>query len=127
MISAKDIETIRSIVRAGGDYDAIKRLLGETQWEADETDLGFFRVFIPDAVDQCYRLIIGYRDPGHPPYCLLTFSLVPDSAEHVATFNAAFHSAAQTLARYFGAPTASGSRQLSFRTWPYSYQRWSLP
>ena len=27
----------------------------------------------------------------------------------------------------FGAPTASGYRQLSFRMWPYAYQRWSLP
>jgi hypothetical protein len=129
MISAKDIETIRSIVRAGSDYDAIKRLLAETQWEfeADEVDLGFSRVFIPDAVDQCYRLIIGYRDPDRPPYCLLTFSLFPDSEERLSAFNAAFHSAAQTLTRYFGVPTASGHRQLSFRTWPYSYQRWSLP
>src|SRR5712672_410554 len=118
MLSAKNIETIRSIARAGSDYDAIKRLLVETQWEieTEEVDLGFLRVFIPDADDECYRLIIGYRDPDHPPYCLLTFSLVPDSEEHLAAFNAAFHSAVQTLARYFGAPTASGDRRLSFRT-----------
>ena len=45
----------------------------------------------------------------------------------LAAFNAAFDSAAQTLTRYFGVPTASGSLQLSFRTWPYSYRRWSLP
>ncbi len=129
MVSAKDIETIRSIVRAGSDYDAIKRLLGVTQWEieADEVDLGFLRVFIPDPVDQCYRLIIGYRDPDRPPYCLLTFSLFPDSEDRFAAFNAAFDSAAQTLERYFGAPTASGRHQLSLRTWPYSYRRWSLP
>src|SRR5215831_14449037 len=129
MISAKDIETIRSIVRAGADYDTIKRVLSQTQWEieADEVDLGFLRVFISDAVDQSYRLIIGYRDPDHAPYSLLTFSLVPDSEEHLATFNAAFDSVAQTLTRFFGVPTASGSRQLSFRTWPYSYRRWSLP
>jgi hypothetical protein len=75
MISAKDIERIRSIARAGSDYDTIKRLLGETEWEieADEVDLGFLRVFIPDAGGECYRLIIGYRDPDHPPYCLLSF------------------------------------------------------
>jgi hypothetical protein len=129
MISAKDIERIRSIIRAGSDYVAIKRLLAETEWEieADEVDLGFLRVFIPDPVDECYRLIIGYRDPERPPYCLLTFSLSPDSEEHLAAFNAAFHSAAQTLIRHFGEPAASGQRQLSFRTWPYFYQRWSLP
>jgi hypothetical protein len=58
MISAKDIETIRSIARAGSDYDTIKRSLGETPWEieADEVELGFLRVFIPDANDKCYRL-----------------------------------------------------------------------
>ncbi len=69
MISAKEIETIRSIVRAGSDYDTIKRLLAETDWdiEADEVDLGFLRVFISDADDECYRLIIGYRDPDRPP------------------------------------------------------------
>ncbi len=129
MISAKDIEAIRSIFRAGSDYDAIKRLLAATQWEieADEADLGFLRVFIPDAVDECYRLIIGYRDPDRSPYCLLTFSLFPDSEEHLAAFNGAFDSVAQTLTQYLGVPTASGHRQLSFRTWPYSYQRWSLP
>lgn len=129
MISAKDTETIRSIVRAGSDYDAVKRLLGETQWEieADEVDLGFLRVFIPDTDDKCYRLIIGYRDPDQPPYCLLTFSLFPDSEEHLAAFNAAFHSAAQALTRYLGVAIASGERRLSFRTWPYAYQRWSLP
>ena len=120
---------VRSIARAGGDYDTIKRLLAETQWEieVDEVDLGFLRVFIPDAKDECYRLIIGYRDPGHPPYCLLTFSLFPDSEEQLAAFNAAFHSAAQTLSRSLGVPTASGERRLSFRAWPYAYQRWSLP
>lgn len=128
MISAKDIETIRSIVRAGSDYDTIKRLLGETPWDiaADEVDLGFLRVFIPDAGDECYRLIVGYRDPDRPPYCLLTFFLVPDSEEHLVAFNAAFDSAAQALTGYFGPPTASGAHQLSFRTWPYSYRRWSL-
>ena len=129
MISTKNIETVRSIARAGSDYDTIKRLLGETQWEieADQVDLGFLRVLIPDADDECYRFIIGYRDPDHAPYCLLTFSLFPDSEEHLAPFNAAFLSAAQALTRYFGAPTASGDRQLPFRTWSYSYQRWSLP
>jgi len=129
MISRKDIDTLRSIVRAGDDYSTIKRLLGETQWqiEQDDVDLGFLRIFIPDAADECYRLIIGYRDPDHPPYSLLTFSLFPDSQEHLATFNVAFHSAAETLTRYFGPPTESGDHQLSFRTWPYAYQRWSLP
>ena len=129
MISTKDIEMVRSIARAGGDYATIKRLLAETRWEIeeDEVDLGFLRVFIPNATDECYRLIIGYRDPEHPPYCLLTFFLVPESEEHLAAFNAAFESASQTLTQSFGVPTVSGSRQLSFRTWPYSYRRWSLP
>jgi len=128
MVSAKDIEIIRSIARAGSDYDTIKRLLAETQWEieADEVDLGFLRVFIPDSKDECYRFIIGYRDPDHPAYCLLTFSVFPDLEEHLGAFNAAFHSAAQALTQHFGAPVASGERQLSFRTWPYAYQRWSL-
>ena len=78
-------------------------MLSETQWEieADEVDLGFLRVFIPDADDECYRLIIGYRDPDRPPYCLLTFSLFPDLEEHLAAFNATFHSAAQALTRSF--------------------------
>jgi hypothetical protein len=91
MLTAKDIETIRSIARARSDYDTVKRLLAETRWEieADEVDLGFLRVFIPDADDEYYRLIVGYRDPDHPPYCLLTFSLFPDAEEHLATFNGA--------------------------------------
>ena len=129
MISGADIETLRSIARAHGDYETIKRLLGEKQWlvEADELALGFLRVFIPDAVDECYRLIIGYRDPKHPPYCLLTFSLVPDSEEHLATFNSAFRTVAETLTRHLGEPSAVGDRRLSFRPWPYVYQRWSMP
>lgn len=129
MISAKDIQVIRSIVRAGSDYDAIKYLLASTHWEidADEVDLGFLRVFLPDANDKYYRLIICYCDPDRPPFCLLTFSLFPDSKDHLAAFNAGFDSAAETLTRYFGGPNASGQRQLSFRTWPYSYRRWSLP
>lgn len=46
MLSAEDIEILRSIARAGSDYDAIKRLLAETQWEIeeDEVDLGFLRI-----------------------------------------------------------------------------------
>jgi hypothetical protein len=54
MLTAKDIETIRSIARARSDYDTVKRLLAETRWEieADEVDLGFLRVFIPDADDE---------------------------------------------------------------------------
>jgi hypothetical protein len=129
MISAKDIATIRSIARAGIDYNTIKGLLCETLWEieADEVELGFLRVFIPDTDDEYYWLIIGYRDPDRPPYCLLTFFLFPDSEEHLAAFNAAFDSTAQALTLYFGPPTASGEHQLSLRTWPYSYRRWSLP
>lgn len=129
MISAKDIDMLRSIARAGSDYDAIKRLLAETQWEIeeDEVDLGFLRIFIHDASGECYRLIIGYRDPDRPPYFLLTFSVLPDSEKHLTAFNFAFHSAAETLTRHFGAPTVSGDRQFSFRTWPYAYHRWSLP
>ena len=30
MLSAQDIEAIRSIARVSGDYDTIKRLIGET-------------------------------------------------------------------------------------------------
>ena len=129
MISSSDIDMLRSIARAGGDYVAIKLLLAQTRWEieADEVDLGFLRVFIPDVEDECYRLIIGYRDSDHPPYCLLTFYLCPDSEEHLSAFNAAFDSATMTFTRYFGPLTASGERRLSFRTWPYSYRRWSLP
>ncbi len=129
MISANDIEILRSIARAGNDYDVIKRLLAGTQWriEEDQVDLGFLRVFIPDAVDQFYRLIIGYRDPDRPPYSILTFSLFPDSKEHLAAFDSAFKSVAEALTTCLGTPTVTGKHQLNFRTWPYAYQRWSLP
>jgi hypothetical protein len=129
MISAKGIDTLRSIARASEDYGTIKQLLAEMQWkiDADEVGLGFLRVFIPDTADECYRLIIGYRDPDRPPYLLLTFSLFPDSEEHIAAFNAAFHAVADAIAQHLGAPNASGERRLSFRTWSYAYQRWSLP
>ena len=129
MISGSDIETLRSIARAGGDYDVIKRLLGGTKWEveADEVALGFLRVFIPDAADECYRLIIGYRDPKHLPYALLTFSVFPDSEEHLAAFNSAFQTVTETLTQHLGASSVAGERRLSFRAWPYAYERWSLP
>jgi hypothetical protein len=128
MISGKDIETIRSIAKAGDDYGTIKRLLVENQWEIDqdEVDLGFLRISIPDA-DECYRLIIGYRDPDFPPYSLLTFSIFPDSEEHLAAFNSTFRSAADAITRHLGGPSASGDHRLSFRTWSYAYRRWSLP
>src|SRR5215467_11373549 len=102
MLSEKDIETIRSIAAAASHYDTIKRLLCGAQWEieADEVGVGFLRVFIPDVDDECYRLIIGYRDPNHPPYCLLTFSLFPDSEEQIPSFNAAFHRTADALTNY---------------------------
>jgi hypothetical protein len=129
MISAEDFDTLRSIARAGEDYATIKQLLAATQWEVEEdnADLGFLRVFITYDSDKHYRLIIGYRDSDRPPYSLLTLSVFPDSEEHIAAFNAAFHSTAETLARYVDAPSASGERQLSSRTWSYAYCRWSLP
>ncbi|MFO1511446.1 MAG: hypothetical protein U1F83_00790 [Verrucomicrobiota bacterium] len=129
MITGKEIDTLRLIAKAGSDYGTIKRLLSETRWqvEQDAVDLGFLRIFIPDASDECYRLIIGYSDPDHPPYFLLTFSLFPDSEEHLAAFNLKFHTVADALTQYFGAATASGDHQLSFRKWPYAYERWSLP
>src|SRR5262249_44733954 len=95
--------------------------------DEDNTDLGFLRIFILDAADQYYRLIIGYRDPDHPPYSLLSFYVFPDSEEHLVAFNSAFHSTAEAIARYLGAPTLRGDRRLSFRTWSYAYERWSLP
>jgi hypothetical protein len=129
MISADDFNTLRSIAQAGQDYDAIKRLLEGTEWGIDEDDIapGFLRIFIPDATDKCYRLIIGYRDPDRPPYSFLTFSLFPASEEHLAAFNSAFHSAAEAIAQFLGAPTVSGERKLDFRKWSYAYYRWSLP
>lgn len=129
MISAKDADTLRSIARARDDYHTIKRLLAATEWEIDEDNarLGFLRVFIPDTTDEYYRLIIGYRDPNHPPYSLLSFYLFPDSEEHLAAFNSAFNSTAAAMTGFFGAPTAKGDRRLSFRTWSYAYHRWSLP
>jgi hypothetical protein len=129
MISAESFETLRSIARAGQDYAEIRRLLATTDWEieADETNLGFLRVFIPDETDKYYRLIIGYRDPDRPPYSLLSFYLFPDSEENLAEFNAAFHSVAEAIAQYFGTPTVSGERRPSFRTWSYAHYRWSLP
>jgi hypothetical protein len=129
MISAKDIGIVRSIARAGDDYGTIKRLLGGTDWEIeeDETDLGFLRIFIPDPIDKFYRLIIGYRDPDHPPYLLLSFHVFPDSEECLALCNSAFQSTAETLAGYLGPPTIRGDHRLSFRAWSYAYRRWSLP
>ncbi len=85
------------------------------------------RVFIPDAKDEFYRLIIGYRDPDHPPYLLLSFYIFPDSETQIAVFNSAFLFVAAVLTQFIGAPGIEGDRQLSFRTWPYAYQRWSLP
>src|SRR5215469_3802465 len=129
MISGKDIDILRSIARAGHEYGIIKRLIVEAQWEIeeDEVELGYLRIFIPDAADKFYRLIVGYRDPDHSPYSLLTFFLFPDAEERLPAFNSAFHSAAAAITQLLGAPVASGERQLSFRTWPYAYQRWSLP
>jgi len=129
MISARDITTLRSIARAGGDYATIKQLLSGTSWkiDEDEVDLGFLRIFIPDAADECYRLIIGYRDPDHPPYLLLSFSVFPAAGEQLAAFNAAFQSVTATLTQSFGPPNVSGDHRLSFRTWSYAYHRWSLP
>ena len=51
MISAKDIDSLRAIAKAGSDYRALKRVLAETPWEIekDEVDLGFVRIFIRDA------------------------------------------------------------------------------
>jgi hypothetical protein len=86
-------------------------LLATAQWKIDEdnTDLGFLRVFITYDPDKHYRLIIGYRDPERPPYSLLTFGLFPDSEEHLEAFNSTFHSVAEAIAQYIGAPTVSGS------------------
>jgi hypothetical protein len=129
MISIEDIEMIRSIARAGDNYDAIKRLLAGTRWEIeeDEVDLGFLRIFIPDATDEFYRLIIGYRDPNHPPYLILSFSVFPDLTENLAAFDSVFKAAAETLSRPLGTPAVTGKHQLKLRDWPYAYQRWSLP
>ena len=129
MISANDIEILRAINQAKDNYELIKQLLARTQWEIeeDETDLGFLRVFIPDATNEFYRLIIGYRDPNRPPYLILTFSLFPDSKLHLAAFDSAFKFTAGFLTAHLGAPTVTGKHQLKFREWPYAYQRWSLP
>jgi hypothetical protein len=104
-------------------------LLATTDWEiaADDTDLGFFRVFIPDETDKYYRLIIGYNDPDRPPYSLLSFYVIPHSEENLAAFNSAFHSVAEAIAQWLGAPTVSGERKPSYRTWSYAHYRWSLP
>lgn len=128
MLSAEDFDTVRSIARAGSDYGEIKRLLATTNWEmdADDTDLGFLRFFIPDETDKFYRLIISYRDLDHPPYSLITFHISPDSEEHLPAFNAAFHATAEAISQFLDAPTISGERRPSYRSWSYAWCRWSF-
>jgi hypothetical protein len=130
MISGKDLDTLRSIARVGDDYARIKRLLAKTDWKIseDETELGFLRIDVPaDVEGEYYTLIICYRDPERPPFSLLTFACFGDSEEQIAAFNELFLSVAEAITRHFGETTFSGDHRLSFRTWSYSYHRWSLP
>lgn len=130
MISSKYLDTLRSIARARDDYSTIKRLVAETDWkiDEDETDLGYLRILIPaDLGGQYYTLIIGYNDPNRAPYSLLTFACFPDSEKHIPAFNELFRSVAEDITRHLGNPSVSGDHRFSFRTWPYSYHRWSLP
>ena len=130
MITGKETETLRSIMRAGGNYGTIKGLLAKTDWEISEDpfDPGYLRISIPaDLPNQHFTLITCYRDPDRPPYSLLTFACFPDSEEHVAAFDALFASVAEVLTQHLGQPNVSGDHRLSFRTWSYSYRRWSLP
>ena len=130
MISGKYIDTLRSVPRSGYDYDAVKRLLSETDWRIseDETDLGYLRIGIPaDRLGGFYTLIVCYRDPDHGPHCLLTFACFADSESQVPPFNALFLSAAEDVAQHLGEPNVEGERRFSFRAWPYAYRRWSLP
>jgi hypothetical protein len=130
MISAEDFDTLRSIARARQDHAAIKELLGPTQWIIDEdnTEHGYIYVLVPDETVKVYQhLMLGYDNPDRPPYSSLTVAIFPAKSEHLEEFNAAFHSAAETISQYVGAPTTGGERKLSFRTWTYAYYRWSLP
>lgn len=130
MITDHDLAVLRSITRAGADYDQIKRELARTSWWITDEDLdsGYLRVAVSiDGEDEGYSLIIGYRDPEHPPYCLLTFCVFCEAADQIPAFNTAFHTVADVLKQHLGEPTRSGSRQFSFRTWPYAYHRWTLP
>jgi hypothetical protein len=80
MISLEDIGIVRSIAGAGDDYSRIKELVGATTWEieADDTDLGFVRIFIPDAEDEFYRLITVIAAPSASPTCCSHFTLSPN-------------------------------------------------
>lgn len=128
MISAKDIDLLRSIAKAGSDYDAVKRLVNGMQWEINGDEVGVgLTAYIRDASGERYRLIIGCQDPYHPPYFLLTFTVLPEFEEDLPEFNAVFQTAVEMLTRCFGPATVSGTRQFSFRSWPYAYHRWSLP
>jgi hypothetical protein len=130
MISATDMSVLRSIARAGDDYEEIKRYVVTQSWKIveDELDLGYMQVTIPSPTgSEEYRLIIGYRDPQRPPYLLLSFFLFPDSQENIPAFNWAFRWAADVIGQILGPATVTGKHQLSFRSWPYAYHRWSLP
>src|SRR6266849_163881 len=107
MISAKDMGALRLIAQAGDDYEQIKRLVAAEEWKIleDNAALGYMSVTIPRASSpERYRLIIGYRDPEHPAYSLLSFFLFPDSQEHIAAFNSAFHSVSDAIKRILGTP-----------------------
>ena len=130
MISAADIHLLRSITCAGENYAEIKRLLSTVTWriEEDEPELGYMRVGIPaDETGGFFTLIVGYRDSERPPYLVLTFACFPDSPKSIAAFDALFKVVANSIQRVLGNPALSGQNQLSFRDWPYAYQRWSLP
>lgn len=130
MLSAKDIDTLRSIARAHGDYLKIKQVLGTVVWHIteDAPDLGYMRVDIPtDKVGEFYNLIVVCHDDERHPHLLLTFVCFPDSEGYIADFNAKFQAAANAIEQGLGKPNIIGQHQLSFRAWPYTYHRWSLP
>ena len=129
-ISKEHICILRSIAKAGFEYDSTKELASVGQWVLvdDEFDLGFLRFNIDIFAGESFRtLIVEIGKNGGPQFAFVSLFCFPDRDEQIADFDAAFQSVTQDLERVVGDPSSSGKYGYQHRKWLYSYCWWSLP
>ena len=126
--SQAEIEVMRSIARAGFDYQDSKRLCSAAGWRLveDEPELGFLQ-YQPVFSGKGRLFSVCFRGSPQCPFAFTALCNFEDYSADRTPFDQAFARVADHLKSLLKEPSQIGSYYYSHRPkWSYAFSWWSL-
>jgi hypothetical protein len=130
--SEAEVRVLRAISRAAFAYAPTKSLCKSAGWQLvdDEPDLGYVRYDMPTgtASGEPRPVSVMIAESSKPPFAIVPLFYLEEFDEGRESFDQAFDSLADQLARFLGAAAEVGEYRYPHRPdWSYSFTGWELP